>query len=410
MQDLEKSHYLTLFKAYGFYQGEGIEYINTHLTRYLATLDFIPKKDNLQILELGAYPAFSLMLKWQFPDANIILTENRETRNFEVLLTTAGDQSRKLKPRIYETALKSLSNDVPSLHFTCAQFNMEKEHWPFEDHSFDIVLSMEILEHLLLDPCFSFREANRVLKYGGAFILTTPSIARYESVVNLLNCRSPHTFGIYSRHGAYGRHNREYIPWEVARLGECSGFQTDVLTTKDVYPYSTDITSIQELLLSWNDDATMRGQTIFYCGIKVSEEFGQYPSELYDYDPKNHKADLQIKRIDRQMKVGGTFKMEVNITNLSQYTWRQDGPDKTRLGIMLLDANKQLLDRDFRRVGLYKEVHPGETITITCDVGAPDSPGNFVLHFDMVHEFICWFADESPNYSVYVDVAIISDA
>jgi hypothetical protein len=140
---------------------------------------------------------------------------------------------------------------------------------------------MEILEHLLVDPGFSFREANRVLKDGGTFIVTTPNIARYESVDSILSGDTPYTFGIYYESGPYGRHNREYVPREVSRLGECSGFQTDLLLTANVYPLSRDIRLVQELLAQFNDDPTLRKQNILYRGIKVTDQFKSYPPELY---------------------------------------------------------------------------------------------------------------------------------
>jgi glycosyltransferase involved in cell wall biosynthesis/SAM-dependent methyltransferase len=273
-----ESAYVNLFQSYEFYQGEWAEYVQTHLKRYLATLELIPQKEGLHILELGSSYAFSLMLKQAFPDACISLA-------------THPDENQKSNIAS-EIELKSISEDHPNYYFPCAQFNMEKDPWPFADRSFDVVLSMEILEHLLLNPWFSFREANRVLKDGGSFILTTPNIARYESVASLLQGGSPYTFGIYSKYGPYGRHNREYVPGEVLRLGECCGFRTDLITTQDVYPVSLDIGPVKELLSQSQDDPKMRKQTILYRGIKTTEKIESYPTELYDFDPCGEGAKL----------------------------------------------------------------------------------------------------------------------
>jgi len=47
---------------------------------------------------------------------------------------------------------------------------------PFKDNSFDVILSGEIIEHLL-NPLKFIREAKRVLKPQGVFIITTPNLA-----------------------------------------------------------------------------------------------------------------------------------------------------------------------------------------------------------------------------------------
>lgn len=278
-----KSRYTSVFQGYEFYQGEWVDYVETHLPRYLATLELIPKRESLHILELGSSYAFSLILKQHFPDATIILAENPETiQEWPGVKRITNIDQRGDNNQIIQIEFTSILQNKQNQRFSCAQFNIEKDPWPFADNSFDVVLSMEILQHLLLDPCFSFREANRVLKNEGTLILTTPNIARYESVASILRGSSPYTFGIYSqKYSPYGRHNREYVPREVVRLGECSGFQTDLIVTQDVYPLSMDIQPVKELLTQNQDDPEMRGQTIFYRGIKISDKFDSYPLELY---------------------------------------------------------------------------------------------------------------------------------
>jgi SAM-dependent methyltransferase len=290
---------MKMFQAYKFCQGGAVEYFQTHVKRYLTTLELIPRQKGLRILELGSCPAFSLLLKQKFPDATIILAYNDSPDektledNSEGKLAQDKFQKRssqdgrdKYNQQLFNYPFSVIesepqSADWPIYRFSYTYFNIEKDIWPFEDKHFDVVFCMEILEHLLVDPGFSFREANRVLKDGGTFIVTTPNIARYESVDSILSGDTPYTFGIYYESGPYGRHNREYVPREVSRLGECSGFQTDLLLTANVYPLSRDIRLVQELLAQFNDDPTLRKQNILYRGIKVTDQFKSYPPELY---------------------------------------------------------------------------------------------------------------------------------
>jgi SAM-dependent methyltransferase len=56
---------------------------------------------------------------------------------------------------------------------------------PLADHSFDLVVSVEGIEHLE-NPHSFLREANRVLKDGGWLILTTPNIVSLRSRVRFM--------------------------------------------------------------------------------------------------------------------------------------------------------------------------------------------------------------------------------
>jgi 2-polyprenyl-3-methyl-5-hydroxy-6-metoxy-1,4-benzoquinol methylase len=50
------------------------------------------------------------------------------------------------------------------------------ENPPFEDESFDLVTSIEVIEHLR-NPHAMIREAFRVLRVGGVFLVGTPNAA-----------------------------------------------------------------------------------------------------------------------------------------------------------------------------------------------------------------------------------------
>lgn len=123
---------------------------------------------------------------------------------------------------------------------TCEGFDL-RARFPLPDCSFDLVLCMEILEHVkdretghlgeLSTFTFSgiincLRESWRVLMPGGLFVLTTPNVCSYRSVLNLLEHRHPYQ---------YPPHNRELALTDVGRLlAEC-GFVTETLTAFDAW-------------------------------------------------------------------------------------------------------------------------------------------------------------------------------
>lgn len=56
-----------------------------------------------------------------------------------------------------------------------AQVDLDREPLPFEDGSFDAVVSLDVIEHVL-DPAVFVRELARVLRPGGNVYLATPNV------------------------------------------------------------------------------------------------------------------------------------------------------------------------------------------------------------------------------------------
>jgi 2-polyprenyl-3-methyl-5-hydroxy-6-metoxy-1,4-benzoquinol methylase len=84
---------------------------------------------------------------------------------------------------------------------------------------YDLILFVEVLEHLLVNPLLLFREIRLHLKPGGRLFLTTPNVARLGNRYRLLAGRSIQELGRYPRDGTgvYG-HVIEYTRAEVDRI------------------------------------------------------------------------------------------------------------------------------------------------------------------------------------------------
>ena len=78
-------------------------------------------------------------------------------------------------------------------------WDLEKDPAPYADASFDGVVLMEVLEHFKVDPMFAMAELNRILRPGGFLFLTTPNIASWVSLYNMINWHTPYIYGMFER-------------------------------------------------------------------------------------------------------------------------------------------------------------------------------------------------------------------
>jgi len=111
-------------------------------------------------------------------------------------------------------------------------FNVERDHFPYPDATFDLVLFCEVLEHLPQDPVHALREVHRVLRDGGYLLLTTPNAARWDNLLRAIS--GDNTYDTLSGYGVYGRHNREYTKAELVDLVVGCGYEVVSVVDCDV--------------------------------------------------------------------------------------------------------------------------------------------------------------------------------
>jgi SAM-dependent methyltransferase len=94
--------------------------------------------------------------------------------------------------------------------------------------------------------------------------------------------------------------------------------------------------------------------------------------------------------------VGESVPLVVRVVNSGDTTWlARQGQGWTRVGAHLYSAGepRTLVDFDWVRVTLPKNVGPGEQIDLDVQLPALDDPGSYEVVFDVVIEGIAWFAD-----------------
>ncbi len=159
---------------------------------------------------------------------------------------------------------------------------------PYESASFDLVVSVEVIEHLDGHGTF-FREANRVLKNGGRFLLTTPNMQSLKSRMRFLLTGYYYSFNPLnpSEHDPVRQH---IAPFTIDRhrflLGRC-GFKLKSVSTDKYQKSSMLLMGLWPLvklcsLLKFgsgegvrlqNSPAALLGRTLFMVAEKQQDSF-----------------------------------------------------------------------------------------------------------------------------------------
>ena len=322
-------------------------YLGTHWTRFLTTLSLLEGVTINKALDVGVFPplVFQALLANHSPGVEMAgLWEG---------------------PSPYTQKVAARRPDLPGFDIRLEPANSERDRWPFADASVDLVTGMEILEHLALDPFWFFSEAARVLKPGGHLLLTTPNVVSHRGVWKTLNGIAPYSFGIFvPSGGVYGRHNREYAPPELAELGEAAGFETQKLTTYDVYDRDAD-PATADLLVNRGDDLDLRGETIFYLATKT-DRAPAVPERFYHGRPD--RMDGAITLVDQDARTG---LVRLDLHNRSAAWWPIADHAGTSLLAEWIDGEGDL-QHQYLFQPLTAPVAPGGTGRVTVRL-APDA-------------------------------------
>jgi hypothetical protein len=112
---------------------------------------------------------------------------------------------------------------------------------------------------------------------------------------------------------------------------------------------------------------------------------------------KNNRfiAKIKVRSDDIHMKAGGApVKVKVKVKNTGGALWRKvtwSGRRLVRLGAQLYDKNLNLVDLNYARVFLNKDLADKEKGLLVLTLPTLSQPGEYFLKFDMVSEGNAWF-------------------
>lgn len=219
--------------------------------RFIHTLALIPEGASGKLVEVGANPYFTTLLIRHFRPKLQISLVNYFGRGFE-----SGSQT---------LVFPGFENKEETVELNYENVNIEEDSLPFADDEFDFLLFCEVIEHMTNDPLHALIELKRVIKSGGHLILTTPNVARLETIVAFIEGRN--AYDQYSGHGPYGRHNREYTRHELHSLLRHCGFEEEVFYTANVHsepqPTLSDAAAINKIIAGIRHREYDLGQYMF---------------------------------------------------------------------------------------------------------------------------------------------------
>ena len=270
---------------------------------------------------------------------------------------------------------------------------------PLEDRSVDRIVVYDAFHHI---PNYErvLSEMARVLRHGGIVGMREPGRRHAAAEKSLAEV---HEFGVLEN---------DIVVEDIERLGQMYGLDRTTIVPLTIdesieVPASAlgEFMQAKNLDRFWTPLCTALVCTNFilmYKGVVVPDT--RRPRRLRARIlPRPQKDPLILER-------GAPAKLTVEIQNDGDTRWLAEAagtPGRTQLGLRLHAGagSGRLLDRDWQRVPLPRDVSPGESIVLAVDLRTLDRSGRFLVRFDMVAEDIAWFADvDSPTSELSLHV------
>jgi ubiquinone/menaquinone biosynthesis C-methylase UbiE len=119
------------------------------------------------------------------------------------------------------------------------------------------------------------------------------------------------------------------------------------------------------------------------------------------------KHEITVEKKNYRVKLGESFSVTVEIENNGNAKWLYQNIENigvVNLGIHLFSKDNRLINYDFLRFNLEKDVSPGERLKKIIRI-MPEEKGSFQMVLDLVAEHICWFEDnDSKPATLLVEV------
>jgi ubiquinone/menaquinone biosynthesis C-methylase UbiE len=236
------------------------QYHLTHKRRMARTLEvLLDQKPKGKLLELGTSKVIPLSLDLLAPKLEVHVTD------FDLDQPQSGQMSLAIGQHTREVFVYRV--------------DLETQHLPVEDETFDYVLCCEVIEHMELDPMFMMSEINRVLKPQGILIMTTPNITSSRAMWKMLRGMEPYFYMQYRRTPKLYRHNYEYSVPGLRSVVKAAGFSSSLVWSEDSFedPVTEDVGKLRSIGYPMVDI----GDNIFAVVKKIQGVINRHPTVIY---------------------------------------------------------------------------------------------------------------------------------
>ncbi len=144
-------------------------YLEYHAKRYADTLALMGPGRGQRLLDVGSFPGHLAMCAREL--------------GYEVTALTGPAESAG--------SLELFRRRMDGLGIALGLADVERDHFPYPDGSYDLVLASEIIEHLPFNPYRLLRESFRVLGEGGRVLVSTPNLNRLQAILAMIADKSP---------------------------------------------------------------------------------------------------------------------------------------------------------------------------------------------------------------------------
>jgi 2-polyprenyl-3-methyl-5-hydroxy-6-metoxy-1,4-benzoquinol methylase len=262
---------------------------------------------------------------------------------------------------------------------------------PLADASMDRVICFDVFHHVPNQEEI-LREFRRVLRPGGMACFCEPG--RYHS-----------TMGPSQEEMANFRVlENDIVLEDIWQLARAAGFSSiDIRPMLD----SSYSLSMDGYLSLASGHVGVRGREALVSGTISMSVFclhkgtfaldSRYPSSL--------SASIQTPP-SLKATAGVPVTLKVSCRNSGQGRWLSKSCDGRQFGVVSLglircDETGTVVDRDWRRVPLPRDVDPGESIELACELTFAEA-GTFMLRADLVSELVKWFNVGAQPFAVTV--------
>jgi len=128
--------------------------------------------------------------------------------------------------------------------------------------------------------------------------------------------------------------------------------------------------------------------------------------------PLEWGAEFIAHNTPAHLTVGQTVDVALRIANNGKRTWETDGAHPVHIAYQWFTANgaQQFAVQELR-TALPQEVKPEDEVDFAASLAAPNTPGVYQLHWDLIAEGISWFADGgNPALVLPVNVTLAPTA